>query len=222
MPFYKTTYYQVLGLQPSASSNEIKQAYRKLAKSYHPDTEIHTKAEKTLAHQKMTRLNEAYEILKDKSKRTAYDYSIGVAGRDSRFIGGQAVENEEIRQHYLQGTFYPARQSILRILGKYKKQLSDLSEDIFDEKRVDKFAKYTNEIEETLSHASQALNKKSAPPSLSGAELMLKHSIARACDGLEELRYFCSNYDYNHLAIAGTLFRESNNLSRQAQSLSKS
>ncbi len=61
-------YYQVMGLSRYASQDEIKQAYRKLARQYHPDVSKEADAEA-----KFKALGEAYEVLKDVKKRLAYD-----------------------------------------------------------------------------------------------------------------------------------------------------
>lgn len=61
-------YYRVLGVQRDASQDEIKRAYRKLARKYHPDVSKEADAE-----QKFKELGEAYEVLKDPQKRQAYD-----------------------------------------------------------------------------------------------------------------------------------------------------
>ncbi|MDO4594624.1 MAG: DnaJ domain-containing protein [Tissierellia bacterium] len=62
-------YYEVLGVDKKASDAEIKKAYRKLAKKYHPD--LHPNDKK--AQEKFTKINEAYEVLGDKEKRKKYD-----------------------------------------------------------------------------------------------------------------------------------------------------
>lgn len=223
MSFYRSTYYQVLGLQPDASNLEIKHAYRRLVKTYHPDVaQKLTARQKQDAHQKTTRLNEAYETLKDKGKRAAYDSLIGANNRSSQPTSILPQDNEELREKYLKQTFYPVRKKISHVLSRYKKQMSDLSEDIFDQDLINQMENYGNEIEQVLSNASQALSRCKAPQSLSAAELWLRYAIAQAVDGLEEVRYFCRNYNYDHLNTAANLFRESGKLSRQAFALSKS
>jgi len=65
----KRDYYEVLGVIKSASTDEIKKAYRKLALKYHPDRNKGDKA----AEAKFKEASEAYHVLSDKSRRTNYD-----------------------------------------------------------------------------------------------------------------------------------------------------
>jgi len=64
-------YYQILGLARGASADEIKKAYRRLARQYHPD--LHSGAKKTEMEKKFKELNEANEVLSDPDKRKKYD-----------------------------------------------------------------------------------------------------------------------------------------------------
>ena len=64
----KRDYYEVLGVSKSASDIEIKRAYRKLAKQYHPDVSTEENAE-----EKFKEVQEAYAVLSDESKRRQYD-----------------------------------------------------------------------------------------------------------------------------------------------------
>ena len=61
-------YYQALGIARGASEDEVRKAYRKLARKYHPDVSKEPDAE-----QRMRDINEANDVLRDKDKRAAYD-----------------------------------------------------------------------------------------------------------------------------------------------------
>ncbi len=84
MSAQKRDYYEVLGLSKGASADEIKKAYRKLAKKYHPDVNKEAGAE-----EKFKEINEAYEVLSDPQKKATYD-QFGFAGMDgAQGFGGQ-------------------------------------------------------------------------------------------------------------------------------------
>ena len=79
----KRDYYEVLGLSKGASEDELKKAYRKLAKQYHPDVNPGDKN----AESKFKEINEAYGILSDPEKKARYD-QFGFAGVDPSYGGG--------------------------------------------------------------------------------------------------------------------------------------
>ena len=81
----KRDYYEVLGLGKNATDAEIKSAYRKLAKKYHPDL---NPGDKT-AEEKFKEVNEAHDVLSDPEKRKRYD-QFGFAGVDPNYGAGQS------------------------------------------------------------------------------------------------------------------------------------
>lgn len=79
----KRDYYEVLGVQKTASADDIKKAYRSLARKYHPDLHPDDKD----CAEKFKEVNEAYEVLSDPSKKERYD-QFGHAGVDPNYGGG--------------------------------------------------------------------------------------------------------------------------------------
>jgi len=93
-------YYRILGVERSASEENIKKAYRKLARKYHPDVSKEKNAE-----EKFKEVSEAYEVLKDADKRKAYDtmgfYQPGQEFRpppdwEQQFRGGGTQDAEDL------------------------------------------------------------------------------------------------------------------------------
>ncbi|MFN7131587.1 MAG: DnaJ domain-containing protein, partial [Myxococcales bacterium] len=83
-------FYDILGVQRSASADEIKKAYRKLAKKYHPDVNPNDKA----AEEKFKEISAAFEVLSDEKKRAMYDEF----GHDAIRLGFDPEKAREYRQ----------------------------------------------------------------------------------------------------------------------------
>src|SRR5213595_830389 len=97
-------YYKILGVERTASEEEIRKAFRKLARQYHPDVA----KDKTKAEEKFKEINEAYEVLSDPAKRKKYD-TLGAnwnraqpppGWQGGRGFGGRTAEGEEFEFHF--------------------------------------------------------------------------------------------------------------------------
>lgn len=89
----KKNYYDILGVSKDASAEEIKKAYLKLAKKYHPDTSKEDNAEEMMA-----KINEAYDVLSDERKRAKYDLDLAKGTVESSYVSEE--EYEETMKNY--------------------------------------------------------------------------------------------------------------------------
>ncbi|MCQ2452279.1 MAG: DnaJ domain-containing protein [Oscillospiraceae bacterium] len=103
--------YQVLGVARSASDEEIKKAYRDLARKYHPDN-YHDNPLADLAQEKMKEINEAYDTLtKNRGQQSYSSYSSSYSG-DSGYSSSSSVSYERIRQAIQQNNITQAEQML--------------------------------------------------------------------------------------------------------------
>ena len=135
----KRDYYEVLGLSKGASDDEIKRAYRKLAKKYHPDM---NPGDKT-AEAKFKEVNEAYAVLSDADKRAAYDRD-GHAAFDGSMGGGDGgsipttevtaadLENMDILGALVLTKLTPSRSEARRAVQQGGVKLNDSKVDAVD------------------------------------------------------------------------------------------
>lgn len=107
-------YYQILGVPRTASADEIKKAYRKLAHEHHPD-------KKTGNEAKFKEVNEAYQVLSDPSKRSQYD-QFGFAYNEGGFNPGAGQ----------QGGYNFTQEDIFNMFGGMRGGRGGGAEDIFD------------------------------------------------------------------------------------------
>jgi molecular chaperone DnaJ len=205
------TYYEILGVSPSVSRADLKIAYRQLVKTMHPDLAYSAKSDNQVVAetQQLVTINEAYATLIDEEKRAQYNAVVMQRRPQMRMPTHvqDSLDEEKATERYMRQVFNPLTRQIASILKKYKQRLAELSQDLYDDQLLEDFSRYVDDIENTLRKASNEFTDNPAPLTLKNAVNWMRHAIAQAADGLDELRYFCQNYDYDHLAMADNLFK---------------
>ncbi|MBE9097644.1 J domain-containing protein [Tychonema sp. LEGE 07203] len=215
-----TNHYTTLKISPTATQAEIKQAYRRLVKIFHPDSQS-----KTAGHEEIIRLNAAYEILGDAQQRQSYDRQISQpsqpqssgASNFSRQRQQTARDADEQMEQWLIKVYKPVNRMLNSILKPLKKEINELSADPFDDELIEKFQAYIETSSEFLEKAHNFLRSMPNPSNLAGVAAHLYYSLDRLGDGIEELHLFTLNYDDRHLHTGQELFRIASRLRREAQ-----
>ncbi|PSP16521.1 MAG: molecular chaperone DnaJ [Cyanobacteria bacterium QS_8_64_29] len=218
------SYYDILGVSPQASQRDIKQAYRQLAKRFHPDGDNAATDSAAIA-----RINAAYEVLRDPQRRQAYDrqqLDPGGFKRGQARTAAQAsyqrqrqADREAVRdcQNWLRAVYAPLEASIRRILDPLEAQLDALAADPFDERCMEAFQAYLDDCHDQLQQAQGLLVSQAHPVLAQGAAECLMYCLERIRDGLEELAWFPLSYDEGYLHAGRALFGVAERLLQEAR-----
>ena len=235
----QTCPYDVLGVAPTATADDIKRAYRQLVKRYHPDTQ-----NPDSGHDQVARINAAYEVLGDVQRRRQYD-----AQRDDPFGGGLGngwgtgfgddfpssyhERNRTVHTQYRQRktgqstdadldrwiklVYQPIDRFLGSLTDSLEGELVELSADPFDDELMERFCEYLDRCGDRLSQARHSLASLPNPSVVAGVAAHLYYSLDRISDGLDELAYFPMNYDETRLHAGQEMFRTADGLHWEAQ-----
>lgn len=221
-------HYHTLDISPKATPTEIKQAYRRLAKLFHPDSKS-----ETADTEKIIQINAAYEVLGDPQRRRSYDHDLRKpqvqtpgSNRQERTANAQ----QQYRHHretsqkadaqlgeWLQQVYKPVNQLINPILNTLDEQIDQLAADPFDDELMAEFQAYLETCRHYLNQAQLAFRSHPNPALVAGAAANLYYCLNQIGDGLEELERFTLNYDDHYLHIGQELFRIATSLHNEAQ-----
>jgi len=219
-------YYQTLDIHPQATPQEIKQAYRRLAKRFHPDS--HTE---TANSEKIIEINGAYEVLSDPQRRHSYDQQLFTqfaAKRRTRQQRNEAAQKQYQRQRtrshnadnhlegWLQHVYKPVNQLIVPILQSLNTQINQLAADPFDDELMEDFQAYLENCRHDLNQAQITFRSQPNPTSVAGVAANLYYCLNQLGDGLDELEWFTCNYDEHYLHTGQELFRIATSLCHDA------
>ncbi len=215
-------HYTTLEITPTASQRDIKQAYRRLVKQFHPDTNNQSDH----SHEQMLRINFAYEVLGDPAQRQAYDqqrtgWRPGKSANISTDNYHQARQRDTDFSLWLKNVYEPVSKTIRSIIRPLKRQLDELAADPFDDQLLADFQAYLAKSTHLLAAARRHLQAFPNPARSGTIALNLYYCLNQIDDGLEELYTFTLNFDDSYLHTGQELFRIAIGLFREADAAVK-
>jgi molecular chaperone DnaJ len=227
-------HYDTLEVSPTASQAEIKQAYRRLAKQFHPDIN-----RGTANHDQIARINAAYEILGDPHQRQSYDRHLSYSSRGqspnfASYAGydrqqrtaaaqkqyqqrktGRAADEQ--LQQWLSYVYQPVNRILGRIINPLQEQIDHLAADPFDDELIEDFQAYLDDCRDDLRQAQRSFRSMPNPSNVAGVAAHLYYCLNQVGDGIDELERFTTSYDEHYLHTGQELFRIATGLRREAQ-----
>lgn len=219
------THYQTLEVDPTATPAEIKSAYRRLAKVFHPDSH-----HKMANHERIAQVNEAYEVLKDPRRRSAYDQDCKTAASpEDRYHDAathcqtyrqptQTARTTEIHlQQWLKQVYTPVNRHLAKILNSLASEIQSLSADPYDDDLMADFQDYLADCRTRLESAQTVFQSFPNPGNIASVAAHLYYCLNHIEDGIEDLERFTYCYDDQYLTTGRELFRISKKLRNEAQ-----
>jgi molecular chaperone DnaJ len=227
----KETHYQVLEIHQTATQAEVKRAYRRLAKKFHPDSRS-----EAASHEQISRLNTAYEVVGDPSRRRVYDQQLqGLVGgnpevsarsRAQRTADMQeayrqqrrAAQSSEVQiDAWLKLVYGPVDRLMAKIMSPLKQEIRQLSADPFDDELMEGFQTYLENSRTMLEKAQDKFQSMANPAGAANVAAALYHCLGQLEDGLDELERFTFSYEESYIHTGQELFRISRQLRQEAR-----
>ena len=223
-------HYKTLGIAAGATQAQVKQAYRKLAKQFHPDSQPDS-SNNQAATDKIASVNAAYEVLGDVQERQRYDVERQLIAKEklrdrtARTVDSQAQyqkrrkragSNATIEQ-WLRNVFNPTDRLIGKIIKPLKAEVRSLSADPFDDELMEAFQGYLEACQESLEKAQTKFKSMPNPASVASGAANLYYCLNQLEDGLEEIERFTYTYDDSYLHTGQELFRIAAGLRKDAK-----
>lgn len=223
----QSNHYETLNIDRNASQAEIKQAYRRLVKLFHPDVN-----QETTDKEQIIRINAAYEVLSDTQSRQSYDRQLRYRfekSNNKRQQRNQTAQQQykkrrktgrdadEQIQEWLRLVYQPVNQFVYDILNSWEEQIEQLAADPFDDQLLENFGNYLQGCKEDLKKAQTAFRSLPNPPSLARAAAHFYYTLNQIGDALGELEYFPLNFDESYLHAGQEMFLIATQLYYEAQ-----
>ena len=204
-------YYKELGLKQNATRNEIKSAYRLLAKKYHPDTGGD--------NEKFLSLQLAWETLNDPQKKAIHDKSL--FNNESSIISKNENWSSELKnkknnstnkdqdiKDWIKKIYNPINRFISQVIKPLNDEIKKLSADPYDDELMNAFSSYLNESRKIIEKASSLFKSMAVPRSISSIGLDLYHCFSQVQDALDELDRYTQGYVDDYLFDGKQMMKE--------------
>lgn len=214
-----SSYYKTLDVNPNATQGQIRQAYRRLVKLFHPDTNT-----EVADHERIISINEAYEVLSDPQRRKSYDRQLnqnyqryGNISQDYYKYNKRRQNIDEHLQKWINHVYRPVNKIIIQILKPLKSEIDDLAADPFDDQLLESFQDYLETSRGLLKKAHNLFSSQPNPSNFAGVAAYLYYCLNQVSDGIEDLELFTLSYDDYYLHTGQELFRIADKLREEAQ-----
>ena len=204
-------YYKELGLKQNATRNEIKSAYRLLAKKYHPDTGGD--------NEKFLSLQLAWETLNDPHKKAIHDKSL--FNNESYIVSKNENWSSELKnkknnstnkdqdiKDWIKKIYNPINRFISQVTRPLNDEIKKLSADPYDDELMNAFSIYLNESRKKIEKASSLFKSQAVPSSISSIGLDLYHCFSQVQDALDELDRYTQGYVDDYLFDGKQMMKE--------------
>jgi molecular chaperone DnaJ len=220
-------YYQILQVNQTATQQEIKIAYRRLAKQFHPDSQADS-----ANHEQIILINAAYEVLGNRQTRRTYDQQLSgkfyhsFARRQQRNAAAQKYYQQSRQQQknaecaqfrWVQAVYLPLNSLISQIVNPLEREIESLSADPFDDRLMSIFENYLQTCRSYWERAKLTLISQPNPSNYASIAANLYYCLNHISDGLEELERFTQTYDDYYLHTGKELFNIAARLNLEAE-----
>ena len=204
-------YYKILGVNEKATKNELKAAYRTLAKKYHPDTGGN--------NEKFLTIQIAWETLNDPIKKEKYDKLISYHKNSQDSIDqnwakdlkstkkNSSVKDNDIKL-WIKKVYSPINNSLNQIIKPLNNEIKKLSADPYDDDLMEEFCNYILKSKKKIERISLVYKSQAVPEAISGLGLDLYHAFSQAQDALEELDRYTQGYVDDYLFDGKEMMKE--------------
>ena len=208
-------YYKELGLKQNATRNEIKSAYRLLAKKYHPDTGGD--------NEKFLSLQLAWETLNDPQKKAIHDKSLSTdedyaVGKNENWSSelknkkNNSTNKDQDIKDWIKKIYNPINRFISQVIKPLNDEIKKLSADPYDDELMDAFSSYLHESRKKIEKASSLFKSQAVPSSISSIGLDLYHCFSQVQDALDELDRYTQGYVDDYLFDGKQMMKEAKSI----------